>query len=445
MRRAALIHVVLVGLCWPRVGHAQEDDPTWTLDRCVSEAVGRGAQVAEAEAQVQLYAARLKQVESVYYPKLSGLAFITATNTVKGNALTEDVERDYERWGPYTHLEALLAQPIYTFGRAAAGERAAQARLRVEQSRLEGARKVVALEVKRLYFNHLMAKSLMPTIDTVESVVADAYTKAKALYEARSGQVTKADIMKLEYAGLEVKKARLLAQNGAELALAALQHTMGRGLNDTLVLAKKRLPKPGKAEPMAFEALLIEAKTNRSEWAQLEHGKAAAEELETAERLADAPVLFVAGQIQFDWAPTRQDTQNPYHYDSYNDFAGGVALGLTFDLDPAKSVARADEARALQSRVSALRRFAETGIPLQVKKAFGELKRARKTTELSRAGVKATRKWMTFSALAYQSGTGEARDVLEGVGAYVAAKRSYYEALRDYHVARAELAYAVGR
>lgn len=51
---------------------------------------------------------------------------------------------------------------------------------------------------------------------------------------------------------------------------------------------------------------------------------------------------------------------------------------------------------------------------------------------------------MTFSANAYQAGTGEARDVLEGLVALLGAKRTYYQHLRGYHDARADLARATG-
>ncbi len=117
---------------------------------------------------------------------------------------------------------------------------------------------------------------------------------------------------------------------------------------------------------------------------------------------------------------------------------------MLFDVDPAKSSARSAQAEATGAQVEALRRFASTGIPLQVRKAYDEVQRGRELVKLSEEGAEATKKWMTFAAAAYLSGTGEARDVLEGVAAYLSAKKGYYESLQGYYVACAELDFAVG-
>jgi hypothetical protein len=51
---------------------------------------------------------------------------------------------------------------------------------------------------------------------------------------------------------------------------------------------------------------------------------------------------------------------------------------------------------------------------------------------------------MMFAGAAYASGTGETKDLLEGLAAYMQAKKSYYDDLLAVHVARAELLYATG-
>jgi outer membrane protein TolC len=303
----------------------------------------------------------------------------------------------------------------------------------------------VAMEVKRMYYAHLYARSLMPTLRNVAEIVSGASEQAQELYAENTGKVTKADLMRLEYASIEVEKLRLRAKDGAELALAALKHTMGWPMGRALVVDRKKLPRVPKGDAPDLASLIHQSAAQRPEWAQLKHGEKAAIALEAAERLANAPVLFLAGRLELDWAPTRQDTPNPYHFDEFNDFSGGLALGLLFNLDPALAAAKGDEAAGIRAEVLALRRFAATGIPLQVRKAHDEVRQAAKVAKLSRKAVKVTRRWVTFSALAHQSGTGEAKELLEGVAAWVTAKNDYYDALRAYYTARAELDYAVGQ
>jgi len=111
----------------PLQSEAALDPQKFSVEDCVEHALKSNAQIQEAQAKVAKWQARLKQVESLYYPKLMGLAYLAPMFTVKGNAV-DGVERRWKRykdWGPCTHLEAILAQPLYSFGRIEAGKDAA--------------------------------------------------------------------------------------------------------------------------------------------------------------------------------------------------------------------------------------------------------------------------------------------------------------------------------
>lgn len=430
--------VALLGVAW--AAPAPMD-----VDACVQVALNANAKVAEAEARVRQHRATLATVQAVYYPKLDALAWVAPMFTVRGGAL-EGVERDFapDAWGPSTRLEALLSWPIYSFGRVEAAAEAAEARAAVEQARVREARNAVALEVRRLYYAHLYAKSLLPTLRVGAEALASAEAHARAAYDDATGQVTQADLMKLRYGALEIERLTRVAEDGAALALAALNHTMGRPADAPLILADDRLPDvdPTAAPPLA--RLYAEAAEHRPEWAQLRDGERATLRLEDAERLAMAPVLFAAGTITHSWTPTRDDADNPYHQDPYNDLFGGVAVGLQWHFDPLDATARAEHAAARRDEVQALARFAATGIPLQVKQAADALAQHAALAEIAGRQVKATRRWMTFSGAAWRTGTGDAREVLEGLVAYLQTRRTYYDHLRGWHVARAELIAALG-
>ena len=446
--------VAIVALTWlipstatPLQKEASIDAKVFSAEDCVEHALQSNAQIQEAQAKVAQWQARLKQVESLYYPKLMGLAYLAPMFTVHGNAV-DGVERrwkSYRDWGPYTHLEAILAQPIYSFGRIAAGKDAAKHRVEVEKAQVRATEHLVAREVKNYYYLHLFAKSLIPALNNASEILVTAREKADEIYDAGTGEVTQADLMKLEYGKSEIEKYLLLAKNGADLALGALKHTIGLPYTTPLALKDKKLPRAKLKNMASLAELLVESANNRPEWLQLSHGEQAALSLEKAETLANWPVVFLGGNFRFDWAPTRTDTNNPYHMDEYNNLYGGLALGLKFDVDPALASAKADEAKALGKEVEALKQFARSGIPLQVRKAHQEVTQATQLAKISKRGEKAARKWMTFSAAAYATGTGEAKDVLEGLVAYLQAKRSYYESLLNFHVGLADLSLALGK
>ena len=93
-----------------------------------------------------------------------------------------------------------------------------------------------------------------------------------------------------------------------------------------------------------------------------------------------------------------------------------------FDLDPAKARAKAQQARALQTQVEGLERFARTGIPMEVRQAHDEAVQSKRIAAVAEQGAAAARKWMIFAGAAFATGTGEAKDVLEGLAAYLQAQ-----------------------
>jgi hypothetical protein len=56
----------------------------------------------------------------------------------------------------------------------------------------------------------------------------------------------------------------------------------------------------------------------------------------------------------------------------------------------------------------------------------------------------AARKWLVFAGAALASGTGEAKDLLEGLTAYLQGKQAEFESVCNTHLARAQLELACG-
>lgn len=421
---------------------------TVTVEQAVAAALRSNGKIAEAQGKVAEYEAKLAEIESLYYPRIWGLTFIAPMYTVRGNVLQPDVERRYSRlrdWGPYTHVKAQAALPLYTFGRLEKGELAASERAEVERARLLDVRNAVALEAKRFYHTRLFALSMLVPLRSGMASLRGALEQAQAEYEEGKGTVTQVDLSKLAFGVSELEKYLIIAEEGEALALAALKHTMGLPHEAEVAQADSRLAYPAGATLPPLAELLVEAAQRRPEWAQINHGKKAALALADAERLANAPVVFLGGEIQHDWAPTRDDAKNPYAYDQYNGVSGGLAVGLQFDLSPWAASAKAAQAEALHEQVAALQAFAKTGIPLQVRKAYEEAGYWLRIADAADRGSRATQKWMVFSFAAFKTGTGEAKDTLEGLVAYLQSRRSYFEALLNYRLAYAELEYAVGR
>lgn len=445
-RGRALLPAVWLCLCASTSVRAAPATAALDAEACVRLALEHSPRVGEAQARVEQWQARLAEVESLYRPKLNALGFVAPTFAVHGTGANKLVHYDFSpsAWGPYARLQATLAWPVYSFGRAEAGSDAAKHRALVEVARVRETRNIIALEVRRLYALHLYARSLLPTLELARTTVAQAYERAQTLFGEGSGKVTQVDLDRLYYGQLEVDRLTRQAVDGADLALQALHQAMGLQADVPLILAQGRLSVEEDETLPPREALLRVAAQKRPEWQQIDHGRQATEALAKAELRANAPILAVGGQLELGWTPNRDDDPNPYHSDPYNIVAGGLAVGFFWNLDPFATMARASAARAMTREVEAQARFAASGIPLQVRKALLDYQRQRDMAPLGAEQVKAGQRWLTFAAAAYGTGTGEARDILEGLLTFLQAKRAYYETLRDIRIARAEVLFAVG-
>ncbi|MBL8957541.1 MAG: TolC family protein [Myxococcaceae bacterium] len=421
-----------------------------TMDDCVREALGASGQMMEQRGKIREWEGRLKEVESTFWPKLQGLTYLAPIYGVKAvNApslyhVPTSYVRDFSSWGPYFKFQGILAQPLGTFGRYDSGKEAATERIEVQKAMYESARNALALEVRKYYLLHLYAKSFLPSLDLANRLLKEAQTKAEEEFKTGSGSVTQVDLNKLKYGGGELAKAQIQADIGAKLALAALKHTMGMPQNAPIDVVDTVLPPiPNDAlKPLA--TYIDRAAERRPEVAQLFHGEKAARAFKRAEMFSSNPTAFVAAQLDLNWTPMWPVQDNPWAFERFNLISPGVAAGLQFDIDIAKSLAREYGAQGLVEQIEGLKKFAATGIPMEVRKAYDDTVQAELMARIADEQSSAGKKWLVFAGAGYAAGTGEAKDVLEGLVAYMGAKRGLYDALQAVHLARATLHYATG-
>lgn len=442
---AGLLTVTGPGASAAGPADARSRDTPLDADACVRRALDDSPEVAAATARTAMYAARLAEVEALYGPRLGALAFVAPTFTVEGSGADRTVERRYgvQDWGPYTRLEATLALPIYSFGRFESASRAAEARRDVEAARADVTRAAVALAVRRLYWQRAYALGLTPTLTQAAEQLETARRRAEAQFAEGGGAVSNVDLARLEIARLELERAHRQAVSGAAVATEALAHTMGLDPTTPPSLDAERLTPPPVPAPPLHEALARAAR-DRPEFRALDRGAVAARTLAEVEGDAWLPVLGAAATFQAGWAPTRDDSPNPYHADPYNEVQGGAGLGLLWHFSPFETTARADAARAQGDEVEALRRFAATGIPIEVRVAHRALADAMADAADGERRTAAARRWLASAARAYDLGSGDAETLLEGLAAYVLAKKAHADALLAARLAEAELARATG-
>ena len=105
---------------------------------------------------------------------------------------------------------------------------------------------------------------------------------------------------------------------------------------------------------------------------------------------------------------------------------------------------KAEQMQAQADRYEALRRWAEAGIPAEVRVAVEDVQRARKDMAEAKVALPRTKQWMVRSSADYAAGLGDARDLTDAVEAYIIMRTQGLEATQRLNVALAALAKATG-
>jgi outer membrane protein TolC len=136
---------------------------------------------------------------------------------------------------------------------------------------------------------------------------------------------------------------------------------------------------------------------------------------------------------------------NAYVTDPLNHAYAGPVLGLKYDLDFGITRGRVREAEAEVQKLDALQTLAQEGIPLQVQKAYGELKEAEKNmAALDRANENA-RKWVVSALANHDLGIGDTKDLADAVLTMAKSRADYLQAVFNYHMGLARLENAAGQ
>ncbi len=414
---------------------------TYTLQMCIARALQNNAEIKESAREIDIYSSKLDEAKAVFTPKVDILTFLAPTYEIKGDIYS--YEKNYNKWGPYYHLGLQITMPIYTFGKVEAYKKAAEnGILYAKNKKLEKEVEIV-LDIKKYYYGYILADKLSKLVLEVKKTLADAIEQAEEIYSAGKGEVKKSDIERLKVYMAELKINEIKADKFVSLTRSALFFKMG--IKETNRIVFKKIPlRPIRQKLKPLDFYIESSLKNRPEMKQIMAGLKAKKALVEAEKCSFYPDVFVAGQLNYNWASVIDDQDNPWLNDPYNGLDGGVALGVKYYFDYKTIKAKIKGAQADYDKLLEKYQFAKKAISLQVKKTYMETVELQKKIKFLKDEVKAASSWMRSAGLLYATGTGSAKDALEGLAAYAIARQKYYTAIYDYNVKLAELLNVAG-
>ena len=417
------------------------------LDECIRTALKSAPEIGEAQADLELTSSKLQEAKSYRYPQRDLLALFGPAPGAKREDISPVVNTDKSfsvkemTW--FTSADLLITQPLWTFGKISENMKAATHGIEVDKAKKQQKANEIALEVKKYYYGVLLAREMKGVLNELQDYIETGKKKVRQLIENEVPSGDEIDLYKLDaYAG-SINKFMEEAKKGEQLALAALKARLNLGDNMDVEVATERLTMD--SEPAGdIETFIERSRLQRPEFKQLKEGLAARTALVDAAKANYYPDVFLAGVISWAYADKRDRIDNPYISDRFQHAYGGVALGLKWHLDFGIIGSRVAAEQAQLNRLQSTNSYAEAFIPLQIRKAWLEMKEAEKVVTVTHDAYKSAKKWGAAALANFDFGIGNPRDVFEAAEIYGKMKGDHYQAIYNYKLAKANLDHAIG-
>lgn len=335
-----------------------------------------------------------------------------------------------------------MVLPIYTFGKYSSGKEATEHLVGAMSALLQRAYDQATFDVTRAYWGYQTARGARESVVQVRSRLADAKQRAQKLLAEQSDQITKSDAMKLDYLAEEIEARTAEANKTAALALTGIRLLIGKGPEEPVDIVQQELPQPP-PQPNEDEVLrrALQKRPEARAAAEQVAARSAALDVERAKLYPD---LAIVGSATWNYTSSADFPQTPFAYNPYNQKTAYAVLALRGTLDIPQKLARIRQAEADLRDALAQQRGAEHLVRLEIRQALGDLEEARQRV-LRYTNESTIGKQLAVQAqLAFDSGLGEARELLEDMLLWARADGEKFKALFDAQIAWAALQKAVG-
>lgn len=424
-----------------------------TLEQLVQRARKQDARVEEARAELRRLEALLHQARWAWFPKFettigTGGPLPEAYNDGLGGPPTTEASLEgdlrFGRLGVVAFLESTAVLPLYTFGKLQALEKAAEQGPVIGRALKARAEDEAGFQAAQAFFGYQLARSGLTQLDETSKRLEDAAQRLQEMLKEKSEQVSKMDLYKLGFFRKQLDARRVQAEQGRQLALAAIRLLAGIPPGEPVEVAEVELEPEGEVKPPTLEEVLATAEQKRPELAGIAAGIIAREKEVFIRERSFYPDLGLAGFLTLRYTSNATPQRDPFAYDPYNQREVGVGLVARYTFDFPTKQALLDQSRAELDKLKAQQRLLQAAIRLEVTKAHGTLVAAWERAQALGDAERDARRWATAAMTAFDLGTTGTRDVIEAFTAYAQSSADRAQSWHDFQVAQAELTRVTG-
>ena len=409
------------------MAETQLQSKVYSLDECIAEAVKNNLTLRNADNQIAMSSEQRKEAFTKYFPTVSatGGGFISNQGLMQmelggmGVSLAKN--------GLVGGVTAML--PVFAGGQIVNGNKLAKVGEDVSRLQRNMSENEVRLSAEQYYWNIVMLKEKLHTLDQVEKQLVRVEADAQAAVDA--GIRNRNDLLQVQLRKNETRTSRILVENAEATMRDLLAQVMGHP-NETIDVnsnadAKPEAPQqfyqsPESSLPLTNEYQLLDKQieANKLQY-KLSVGK-------------NLPTVAVGGG---------------YLYNNVMDKSQSNLLGMFTVSVPISSWwgGSHDMKRQKLQVANSENEKRDKGELLMVKmrKAWNDMNDAYKQVAIARESIAQSEENLRLNTDYYQAGTATMSDLLDAQTLYQQSRDKYVESFTNYEVKKREYLQATGR
>jgi outer membrane protein TolC len=417
--------------------------PQVTLEQAVQSALQQNPAFRTSQDDADAARARLKQVQSAWYPRFDFHQDFTRGNNpvyVFGTKLTQRqfTAADFalNRLNTPTPFDNFQTRfdgqwRLFDSGQTIFHQRAARKLVTTADFQTEQARQDLILEVVRAYYGIGVLQENEKAAEVAVRTAEATAQRMAAMHQA--GTVVDSDLLSAKVFVAQMKDRQIRAQNDLAIAQMQLARLMGLPVENQLELAGNLTEPNALAKSLQewTQTALAERPALRA--AQLE--ETAVDDERKAAKAEFGPTIALFGTTERDAmtmaGPSGTNWTAGARLD-FNLFAGGATK------------ARMAEAAANANKAKHNVEWFRSGVTLEVRKAFLDAEAAAQRAAAARDAADQAKESLRIVQNRYEAGLTTITELLRAQTAQLDARTLYLNALQDWQVSQAQLERAAG-
>ena len=434
---AALMLSLLLLLAGGGTASAQEKI-TLTLEKCIGLALSQNPFYLASQERVDAAQSRVRGAASQFMPSLNAqglqnldekvfvLEFPSFVPGGKPQRFAIDFTKDYQ-------LALSFSLPLYTGGRLTSGYRTAKYGYLSSQESARQTTHETVLNVKRGFYNYLLAKELVSVTNEALSLAEKLFQNVKNMSEV--GMASRLDLLRAEVRVANLKPPVIQARNNVALAELSLKTLLGLDVAQPVEVVGEMAYTPVE---VSLDDSLAKALANRPELSQVNYQKKIASEMIKIAKADYLPTVAIAGNYNYwgDFLKFKKDNWQSFY--SFN-LVVNIPIFNGFSV-PAKVA----ESNALIREIEFTEKGLVNNIKFEVQAAYLNLNQAKESLLSLGRNVDEAIESVRVAELNYAEGLITITDVGAAQVALSEARINYLRAIYDYIISLAQLEKAVG-